>query len=233
MKVFRLLCICLFGLLSVPGGGWGATGPSLSISPQQADLGTIRQGRHAEQIFLLTNVGDQQLEIGQIKTSCGCTAVVPQKKTLAPGESTDMVADFNSTGFKGDIRKSITIHSNDANRPRQEVFLTGHVRPEVEIQPSLLDMGRLPTGVPTTVPLKIINHGESPITIRNLEILAKDVSVPKPETAIPAGGSLLLQVTFLPVRENSSLNGYLVITTSRTDLPPLRIPVFATAGQQP
>ncbi|MDB4335081.1 DUF1573 domain-containing protein, partial [bacterium] len=73
----------------------------------------ITQGEKAEHNFVLTNKGKSTLIIRKVKASCGCTAINPQKKEIAPGESTSIKAVFNSAGKSGRQNKSITVITND------------------------------------------------------------------------------------------------------------------------
>ncbi len=77
------------------------------------DFGTIKQGEKASHTYTITNEGKSNLLIRKVKASCGCTAVAPEKTTIAPGEKTTISATFNSRGKKGRQNKSITVITND------------------------------------------------------------------------------------------------------------------------
>jgi hypothetical protein len=63
--------------------------------------------------FTVTNNGDEAIRISRIKTSCGCTGSVVDRKILEPGESTGITGSFNKGKRQG------------LNRNRLEVFIDG------------------------------------------------------------------------------------------------------------
>jgi len=81
------------------------------------NFGEIKEGEKVSTIFLLKNKGDSDLIINDIRVSCGCTAVLLSSKIIEPGKTAELKVTFDSKGFKGEIRKSIYVHSNDTRHP--------------------------------------------------------------------------------------------------------------------
>ncbi len=102
-------------------------GPKLVTQQNEHDFGDIKQGEKVSHIFVLTNSGDDLLEITNVKASCGCTAARPEKNELAPGESTNLNVTFNSAGRFGKQKKLIRIESNDPDNPQVIVTIKGNV----------------------------------------------------------------------------------------------------------
>lgn len=78
------------------------------------DYGTINKGADGVRQFKFTNTGTADLEITQVRSSCGCT--IPKKPTapIAPGAS-DVIEVKYDTERVGPIRKTITVASNASN----------------------------------------------------------------------------------------------------------------------
>lgn len=122
------------GLLLVVGvlvlGLFALAGPRLKADPELYDFGEVAEGLLVRAVFTLTNVGDAPLVFThQPSTSCGCTSAPLPKMQLAPGESVELVALFDSTGFGGHkVRKYVYVYSNDPAGERKTLTITGYVR---------------------------------------------------------------------------------------------------------
>lgn len=90
--------------------------PKLILQQEEYDFGDIKQGEKVSHTFVLTNGGGDLLKIEQVRPSCGCTAALPEKTELAPGESTNLSVTFNSAGRFGKQKKIVRIKSNDPDR---------------------------------------------------------------------------------------------------------------------
>jgi hypothetical protein len=90
--------------------------PKLILQQDEYDFGDIKQGEKVSYTFVLTNGGGDLLKIEEVHPSCGCTAALPEKTELAPGESTNLSVTFNSAGRFGKQKKIVRINSNDPDR---------------------------------------------------------------------------------------------------------------------
>ena len=90
--------------------------PKLILQQDEYDFGDIKQGEKVSHTFVLTNGGGDLLKIEEVHPSCGCTAALPEKTELAPGESTNLSVTFNSAGRFGKQKKIVRIKSNDPDR---------------------------------------------------------------------------------------------------------------------
>ncbi len=102
-------------------------GPKLVTQQDEYDFGDIKQGDKVTHVFVITNSGGDLLKITNVKASCGCTAALPEKDELAPGESTNLNVTFNSAGRFGKQKKLIRIESNDPDNPQVIVTIKGNV----------------------------------------------------------------------------------------------------------
>jgi hypothetical protein len=91
-------------------------GPKAEWDKVIADLGDVpfRQNTPAE--YTLTNTGNEPLLITSARASCGCTGLKYSQEPILPGQSTTLSVTFNGTG-NGPFRKSITVQTNDSDRP--------------------------------------------------------------------------------------------------------------------
>ena len=101
--------------------------PKLVLQQSSFDFGAIKQGETVSHTFVLTNSGGDLLKITNVQASCGCTAAVPEKSELAPGESTNLPVKFNSKGRMGNQVKTVKIFTNDPQAPEMTITISGNV----------------------------------------------------------------------------------------------------------
>jgi hypothetical protein len=101
--------------------------PVVEFDHTSFDFGTILQDKPVEHVFVLTNTGKSALIIRKVSASCGCTAVQPEKTTVAPGEKTVIRAVFNPAGRDGNQKKAITVITNDPRRSKTILWINGIV----------------------------------------------------------------------------------------------------------
>lgn len=104
-----------------------ASEPKTVIKPMYYDFGNIVQDSVVTTFFVITNEGGGLLKIRKVDASCGCTAVMPEKNELKPGESTNIKVTFNSKGRSGKQNKIITVETNDPDNPTIKLSLMGIV----------------------------------------------------------------------------------------------------------
>lgn len=120
----RLLLACAAATLM-------AQAPVISFDKTHYDFGRITPERKVAAKYRVTNTGNAYLNITQVRPSCGCTATVLGKWSMAPGESTDLEAMFDPKGLKGGVRKSIEVVSNDPRNPSLSLTLEAEVVQEI------------------------------------------------------------------------------------------------------
>jgi hypothetical protein len=106
------------------------TAARLVIDQRKYDLGNVTEGKKVDLHVRLKNSGAKVLNIEKIKSSCGCTATMLSKKELKPGESTNLKIELDTTGRKGRLSRTVTIHSNDPIEPQQVITLSVNIENE-------------------------------------------------------------------------------------------------------
>jgi hypothetical protein len=103
-----LLSLFISNLLAASALSWDRTEVDLEMEPEQEEVRAS---------FNVTNEGDKKIRIARVKTSCGCTGSIIDRKILEPGNSTEIIATFN----KG--------KRQDLNRNKLEVFIDSQAEP--------------------------------------------------------------------------------------------------------
>jgi hypothetical protein len=108
--------------------------PLLEMKQTTQDGGTVEEGDTLKFEFKVANRGTADLEIPQVKPSCGCT--VPKwDKVIKPGQEGTIDAEVRTVGFRGAILKHLTVVTNDPQHPQLELSLTAKITPLVQITP--------------------------------------------------------------------------------------------------
>ncbi len=124
------------------------TGPTTTVEFEEMefDFGTIDEGEKASHKYKFKNTGSEPLIISNAKGSCGCTVPQWPKDPIAPGESSEILVEFNSKNKKGKQSKRVTI---TANTDPTQTFLT--IKGEVTPDPNKpAPAAKTPTAVPAT-----------------------------------------------------------------------------------
>ncbi|WP_372776274.1 DUF1573 domain-containing protein [Mangrovibacterium sp.] len=105
-----------------------ASAPVADFSEETHDFGEIKEGDKVECTFVLKNSGKRDLVIRNVKTSCGCTAVTPEKKVIGADETVPLKVVFNSKGKRGRQNKAITVITNDPKNPTTILRISTNVQ---------------------------------------------------------------------------------------------------------
>jgi len=119
-----------FALLAVLSIAVAATAaPIIEVDSADYDFGRLVGAPAITHRFIISNVGDEPLSILDVRTSCGCTATALPESELAPGESVELEATVDLTGFSGHVSQAIYVSSNDIIHRKLTLHITGQVIP--------------------------------------------------------------------------------------------------------
>lgn len=91
------------------------------------DFKEVVEGEKVSHHYKLQNVGNANLHITKVKPSCGCTASYCDKEIIKPGETCEVIVEFNSAGKSGTQQKSITVTGNFEGGTQKVLKITGDV----------------------------------------------------------------------------------------------------------
>jgi hypothetical protein len=83
------------------------------------DFGIVPHGSIVRHTYKYRNIGEEALQVLDVRTSCGCTAAEPSKRKLEPGEAGEITVAFDTSkkaaGKKQRWTNSIFFRTNDSN----------------------------------------------------------------------------------------------------------------------
>lgn len=103
----------------------------MTFNETSYQYGIIDEGEKVEHTFYFTNTGDKDLNIIDVKSSCGCTHPTYPFIPIKPGDKGEIGVIFNSNGKWGAQKPTITL-TTDAKIKTHKLYLVGRVRPKMK-----------------------------------------------------------------------------------------------------
>jgi hypothetical protein len=120
-------------LASTPKSGQ----PKVLIDAVQHDFGTVERDRVVRHAFQFTNLGSATLHLKRGSTTCSrCTIAELTKSEVAPGETVDVIVQYEASRNKPIFRQIAVILTDDPEQPRVELTINGLVSSRYEIEPA-------------------------------------------------------------------------------------------------
>lgn len=148
-------------------------GGKISLNMDRWDFGTKWFGEECATEVVITNSGTGPLTISNVKSSCGCTVAKPKSggvwnnKVLKPGESESMTLTYNTKKGAKKVSQSVTIESNDAERPRLSFAVKGEVKDVYEAKPyNRVTFGRVERDSAATQVVELTNNMEEKVFLK-------------------------------------------------------------------
>lgn len=114
---------------------YASAAPKLVLSSPAWDFGKVWQNERPTHVLTIRNEGDTNLQIGRVRTTCGCTAAQPGRKLVPPGESTTVDVRYDTKGKQGKVTSKVLIESNDPTQPEARFLISGFVKRAITRHP--------------------------------------------------------------------------------------------------
>ena len=104
-----VLCYATQSLVAVGGS---TSAPPLRIEPEVLDFGRVNESEHfLELSFTIKNVSNTSVDISNIGSGCGCTAVNLSHRTLKSGEYVSVPVKVNVQKRRGDFEQNVQVNA--------------------------------------------------------------------------------------------------------------------------
>ncbi len=201
--------------------------PALVVERLNYDFGEIVQGEDTTHTFRFHNAGDQVLDIGGLRSSCGCTAALLTTRRLEPGGMGELQLTFDSRGFRGTVQKMVTFETNDPKHSVVSFSLRGKVKAELYLQPQRINWGVVENNTPLTGEIEVVNESKRTVTLRPPEVTSATISAEWDVLEIAPGERSHIKVSAAFGENKKRLAGYIIINSDFANLPQLKVPVSA------
>ena len=133
--------------------------PKVAVDEPEHDFGVVALGDSDSHTFVVKNVGEAPLLLGEPITTCKCTA--PEAGTgepIAPGESTTVTLTYTPEKEANEFVQRAYIHTNDPTDPRLELEVHGRVRPLLKAFPGeSVDFGAVDGKEPVVQTFRVLS----------------------------------------------------------------------------
>lgn len=161
-RILLLSVLCLCVSLTARG--------ELVWEKTELDLHPEMGAATAVGVFKYQNKGDKPVHFKAVRPSCGCTTAALPKNDVAPGEKGEITATFNIGDRTGLQQKSITVETDDPEKPTVTLLLKATIAQMLELQPAYVfwQIGEAPK------PKTILARAGKGVTIKNLEVTSSN-----------------------------------------------------------
>ncbi len=208
--------------ITLMGSGEAKVG-ELKVSPDSADLGSVKVGEQKQVTLKLENIGEKKLTVsklafsGSAASNFSTTATTP--KEIEPGNYIQITVTFKPSS-KGSKSAKLTITTDVGNK---EVDLSGSGTLDaasIDLSTTNLDFGEIEQKTSKTLTFKIKNNGGEKLHIKNLSISGTDKAMFKDDAPanfnISGGSSRTVKVTFTPTSKGSKSAAVTIKTGNAT-----------------
>ncbi len=212
--------------------------PKIQFASTVHDFGKVSAGEIVRADFVFTNVGNQTLEIKEVRPTCGCTTAGTWEHQIAPGKTGVIPLQVNTANFNGPVTKSISVICNDPTQSFINLQVRGTIWKAIDVAPPFVMFNVAPDAVSNEVrTVKITSNLEQP-----LELSPPQVSSPSFRVEIVTvqpGKEFDLRITPVTPLPAGNVQAAITVKTSATNLPVINVtalaivqpPVTATPGQ--
>ncbi|MCX2740760.1 DUF1573 domain-containing protein [Pontibacter anaerobius] len=214
----------------------------LIFEKETHDFGTIAEGTQATYVFKVKNEGNEPVVIPGVQASCGCTTPTWTKEPIMPGKTGTITAIYNSTGRPGPFHKSITVLSNNSEKPTHVLYIKGEVGPkdlisgltpeQKALSPRLAvgstshDFGKLEKGQKAVAKFLIRNTGRKPLVIKGVDSACNCVIYRTSKAEIKPGEVATLELRYIPALLGEQ-NEVVTVLSNDLIMPNLRLTLKA------
>jgi hypothetical protein len=195
--------------------------PRLKFQEDVWNFGKIKEGATLSHEFVFKNLGDADLVIDKVRTSCGCTAALVSDKTVPPGREGKIGVSFDSRSYSGKVVKYFYVDSNDPSDPNKELSITADIevppRARIDIDPYNIDLGLLLEGEEIKGEFQVSNDGELELKVdcvhRDAKFYIKGKPAPAP-IRIAAGKSVTVEFRVPAAPRQGMIREYILVKSN-------------------
>lgn len=191
--------------------------PVAVIDNKSYDAGIVKPQTTVSHDYIITNQGDQDLILENVKTTCGCNAAIPSATTIVPNAIGIISAKMSTGSLDSKLSKSVILYTNDPNNKEIRMDIKAEVQNVLFFEPETsFDFGNIPYNqiIEKTLYLKSRDGKEFTITEPRASHPSLKLSVGEPdENGIP------ITLSFQPNKAKGRFYNTIQITSTHPDQP--------------
>ena len=204
MPFFSGILVLMF-LFSCPFGTdqeqKGVSPGRLVLDPEVLDFGKVFDGADPIRFVTLRNRGDGPVTITGVSSTCGCATPrieFPARKEvllstrpksgplgiIPAGEEARLYVAFTTHGYKGELRKLVTINTDEGKRGRiHRLQVRAEIVDSIRFIPEILDLGEVVRGERKTGSIRLRSVGIGDFDVKGIRNLPSCLTFSKEKTA--------------------------------------------------
>ncbi len=190
-KTIGLFCLYLFSNISMAQ-------QIQFLTSQVIDFGTVKQDSVLQGNILFINTGAEPVTIKNVRTSCGCTVAQITKRECTPGDTMNVPFSFNTKGYEGLVRKTITILFQEDDTNDTNFVIQANIFQEIEILPKYfqftINQSNSDSIITDTFTIK--NYMKNPLRIKNIHTANDIITATPPSAVIQPGETKQIEIQF-------------------------------------
>ena len=202
-----------------------------STFPERSfDFGTVARGSKVRHAFKVVNTTNQEIQIVDTRTKCGCTDVRVGARLIPPGTQTVVEATIDTTKFQGYKASGLTLVLDRPAYVEVDLDLTCFIRGDVTLNPGLIDFGVVPRGTSPSLSLTLTYSGaQADWGVVKMNTISPLISSQLRELGRSPGGQVSYQLTATLDKEAPSGFFKDEVTLLTNDPSSPRIPISVNA----
>ncbi len=172
--------------------------------------------KHLKASLKITNTSDIPLILRDIKPGCSCVTYNIDKYTINKNDTAELNVTLNTSGYKGQVQKLVTLHSNSIENPEFYLLVRTYVLYPIAFTPSEhFYFPELKVNDAQTQSIIIRNTLDKPIKIVDYYVPNTDINISiNKGDVINAKDSIELKVT---LKAEKTSNNYFEVLHFKTD----------------
>ncbi len=198
----------------------------IELSNASLDFGIVDPHETPEKTITISNRGSSPVKLLGARITCECTQTDLKPSTIRPGESISFNVTLNLVDYPSDrVRSRIDLTVDDESVPIPTVEVSADIRPELVIEPPIVDFGNVRSGQPATETMKISRDTHARYRIVSVENTSGVMAVL--ESSGDKDTQQFVRVTLLPNKDARRYNGSITLLTNIHRKPAISVPVRA------
>jgi hypothetical protein len=192
------------------------------------DFGVVARGADVRHRFRVKNVYKETINIASVKTTCGCSAAKPSKKSLVSGEEIYIEVTMDTRRFSRRKDSNLIVIFDNPFYAEVRIPITAYIRTDMVLTPGSVNFGAVDKGLSSDRKIEITYAGRADWKISGVKVNNKYLSGKIVEKS-RAGGQVTyeLQVSIKPNAPAGTLRDQVVLVTNDANSP--FVPVLVQA----
>lgn len=222
-------------LAAFAGGGMAPRGvrlrgPVASLDDGNQTFGTVVQGTVVHRAVTLRNHGDASFNVLGVVPDCSCTVAMMSSSTIRPSGAAVLDVSVDTSTLKGRVRRDITLVTDDPVHKTVVFALAGVVSAELESSEAYVDFGTIADGGDVVRAIYLGTNVNRDIELLSIRSTDPKVGVTVDSTTIHPGTPAVMTLRCLPNTGGGRIFGNVIVATSSSVKPELRIPIRGTVA---